>query len=179
MPCTPKLRGKLVLSQCRQHEEAADVEDVGRCDGCRGDVGSAERGVRSERVDVPAVFSGHRDDHGLRGAEVGCAADAGHVDACGAQLVLDEVAEEIVSHLRHDGGPHAEPRQRDSGVGSATAGLDDEILRRDELSRLRQARQRRHEYVGDDDAGADDGGAGAASHPRRRYNNDLGAPEVG
>ena len=61
------------------------------------------------------------------------------VDPGRAQLVLDEVAEEVVAHLRHDCGPHAEPRERDRGVGGAAAGLDDEVLRRDQLARLGQA----------------------------------------
>ena len=163
-----ELRCELVLPQGGQHEEAADVEHVGRSCECGREVGGAERGVRAEGVDEPAVFSGHRDDHRLRGVEPVRVADAGDVEAGRAQLVLDERAEVVVSHLRDDRGSHAEPRERDRGVRGTAAGLDDEVVGRHELSCFGQALEWRHEHVRDDDPGADDLQARPASHRRRR-----------
>ena len=140
-PRGSQLRGELVLPQAREHEKAADVDDVGRRCDCRPEVGGAKGCVRAEGVDVAPVLSGHRDDHRLRGTEARGTADAADVDPGGAELVLDELPEDVVSHLRDDRRSHAEPRERHGCVRGTAAGLDDEVFRRDELRPARAGRQ--------------------------------------
>ena len=111
-----------------EHEEAAQVEHLGHGEERGRKVGCHKSRVRAERVDVTAILALDGNDHRLRGAEPGDAAEVGDVDPGRVQLVADEVAEEVVADLRDDRRAHAEAGEGDRGVGGAATGLDDEVV---------------------------------------------------